>query len=269
MKFTVVIDNYCAKSGMLAEWGYCSLLETEHGNVMIDTGGTGHVLRHNLDFLKIDLKKVRALVLSHSHHDHISGLLDIVFSCPGIPIYAGKGIEIERRGDAGASRRSGGVPVGHFPNAHLIEDYVEIVPGVYAFRVPEQNRRSQYVCCRNMWEVAPDGQIIADRFEDDVSLAVKGEKGWSLLLGCAHAGLPNIMQRAKDLFAIERLHMVVGGSHLCGVDPENYGVWFDRLAEFPVEKWRLNHCTGFKAAAAMAARFDDVDWAGVGCRYVL
>lgn len=84
-------------------------------------------------------------------------------------------------------------------------------------------------------KVAPDGQIIADRFEDDVSLAVKGEKGWSLLLGCAHAGLPNIMQRAKDLFAIERLHMVVGGSHLCGVDPEDYGVWFDRLAEFPVE----------------------------------
>lgn len=113
-------------------------------------------------------------------------------------------------------------------------------------------------------KVAPDGQIIADRFEDDVSLAVKGEKGWSLLLGCAHAGLPNIMQRAKDLFAIERLHMVVGGSHLCGVDPEDYGVWFDRLAEFPVEKWRLNHCTGFKAAAAMAARFDDVDWARCG-----
>ena len=215
MKFTVVIDNYCAKSGMLAEWGYCSLLETDNGNVMIDTGGTGHVLRHNLDFLKIDLKKLSALVLSHSHHDHISGLLDIVFSCPGIPIYEGKGIEIERRGDADASRRSGGVPVGQFPNAHLIEDYLEILPDVFAFRVPEQNRRSQYVCCRNMWEVGPDGKIIADRFEDDVSLAVKGEKGWSLLLGCAHAGLPNIMQRAKDLFAIDRLHMVVGGSHLC------------------------------------------------------
>ena len=104
MKFTVVIDNYCAKSGMLAERGYCSLLETDNGNVMIDTGGTGHVLRHNLDFLKIDLKKLSALVLSHSHHDHISGLLDIVFSCPGIPIYEGKGIEIERRGDADASK---------------------------------------------------------------------------------------------------------------------------------------------------------------------
>lgn len=97
------------------------------------------------------------------------------------------------------------MPVGQFPNAHLIEDYLEILPDVFAFRVPEQNRRSQYVCCRNMWEVGPDGKIIADRFEDDVSLAVKGEKGWSLLLGCAHAGLPNIMQRAKDLFAIDRL----------------------------------------------------------------
>ena len=187
MKFTVVIDNYCAKSGMLAEWGYCSLLETDYGNVMIDTGGTGHVLRHNLDFLKIDLKKLSALVLSHSHHDHISGLLDIVFSCPGIPIYAGKGIEIERRGDADASRRSGGVPVGQFPNANLIEDYLKILPDVFAFRVPEQNRRSQYVCCRNMWEVGPDGKIIADRFEDDISLAVKGDMGWSFFLGCAHA----------------------------------------------------------------------------------
>lgn len=73
------------------------------------------------------------------------------------------------------------MPVGQFPNAHLIEDYLEILPDVFAFRVPEQNRRSQYVCCRNMWEVGPDGKIIADRFEDDVSLAVKGEKGWSLL----------------------------------------------------------------------------------------
>lgn len=236
---------------------------------MIDTGGTGHVLRHNLDFLKVDLKQLSALVLSHSHHDHISGLLDIVFSCPGIPIYAGKGIEIERRGDADASRRSGGVPVGQFPNAHLIDGYSEILPGVFAFRVPEQVRRSQYVCCKNMWEVGSGGQIMADRFEDDVSLAVKGEKGWSLLLGCAHAGLPNIMQRAKDLFTIESFYMVVGGSHLCGVNPKDYETWFDRLAEFPVEKWRLNHCTGFKAAAAMAARFEDVDWAGAGCSYEL
>lgn len=83
---------------------------------------------------------------------------------------------------------AGGVPVGQFPNANLIEDYLKILPDVFAFRVPEQNRRSQYVCCRNMWEVGPDGKIIADRFEDDISLAVKGEMGWSLLLGCSTCG---------------------------------------------------------------------------------
>ena len=77
------------------------------------------------------------------------------------------------------------------------------------------------------------------------------------------------MQRAKDLFAIARLHLGRGGAHLCGVKPEDYGGWFDRLAAAPVENWRLNHSTGFKAAAAMAARFDDVDWAGAGCSYVL
>lgn len=264
MELTVVVDNYCAKSGLLAEWGYSSFLRTSQGNLLLDTGGTGHIFKHNLRELNISFNEIDAVVLSHSHHDHVGGLLDVLFSAPQAKFYAGAGVEKERRGDADGKRRSGGIGFKALPQAHLIEDFEEVLPHVFAFRVPQKARASKFVCCRNMWEVMSNGELTADSFEDDVSVAVKGELGWSVLLGCAHAGLPNILKRAQDLFGIEEFDTVIGGSHLCAAKPQEYPEWFEELAHFSVKKWRLNHCTGFKAAAAMAAAFDDVDWAGAG-----
>ena len=44
MKLIVVVDNLCCKSGLLAEWGYCAHLQSESGEILLDTGGPGHVL---------------------------------------------------------------------------------------------------------------------------------------------------------------------------------------------------------------------------------
>ena len=263
MRLTVVVDNLCCRSGLLAEWGYSAFLESGSKNVLLDTGGPGHVLAHNMNFLGIQTSSIQNIVLSHSHFDHISGLLDLVFKSREVKVYAGNGIERERRGDADAKRRNGGFDVRTLPDGKIIEDYEEIIPGVYAFIVPKAARSAQYVCCRGLWEIQ-DGEPVTDSFADDVSIAVKGDNGWSLLLGCAHAGLPNILQRASELFNIESFDTVVGGTHLCGVRGEEYPVWFERLKSFSVRRWRPNHCTGFKAASALAGYFDDVDWAGCG-----
>lgn len=269
MDLTIVVDNYCAKSGLLAEWGYSSFLQTPDGNLLFDTGGTGHIFKHNLQELGISLKEIQALVLSHSHHDHVGGVMDILYGAPQAKLYAGFGVDRERRGDADGKRRSGGFSFLGLPNTFEIDNYLEVLPNVFAFRVPQQSRMPRFVCCRNMWEVTESGELVPDSFEDDVSIAVKGDAGWSILLGCAHAGLPNILQRAKELFAITDFNMVIGGSHLCAAKPEEYPDWFEKLSGFSVQKWRLNHCTGFKAAAAMSSFFKDVDWAGAGSVYKL
>ena len=65
-------------------------------------------------------------------------------------------------------------------------------------------------------------------------------------------------------FGIEGLDAVTGGAHLSGACSEELPVWMDALAAVPVRRWRVNHCTGFRTAAALAGRFDDVDWAGAG-----
>lgn len=44
MRITVVVDNHCSKSGLYAEWGYSAYLETESGNLLLDTAGPMNVL---------------------------------------------------------------------------------------------------------------------------------------------------------------------------------------------------------------------------------
>lgn len=269
MKLTVVVDNLCSKAGLLSEWGYSSWLETKTESVLIDTGSYCHVLLHNLNFLKLDPKNLSALVLSHSHFDHISGLLDVLRLAPQVTVYAGKGFDIERRGEADGKRVNGGFPIAALPNSKIIDGVEEILEDVFAFNVPQSQRNTKFVCCKNLWEVAPDGSIRPDSFADDVSLTVKGEKGWSLLLGCSHSGLPNIIRYATKKFGIKELDTVIGGSHLCAVEPSDYPSWVEELKIVPVRHWRLSHCTSFKAAAHVAKVFEDVDWAGAGSVHLL
>lgn len=264
MKLTVVVDNLCCKSGLLAEWGYCAHLQSESGEILLDTGGPGHVLEHNLRCLNISVSALKAIVLSHSHYDHVSGILDLVYRAKEAVVYAGDGIQTERRGDADAKRRNGGFDIRTLPKHCLVKDYETVLADVYAFTVPKNERNPHFVCCSNLWEVDGQGSIVPDGFEDDLSMAVLTENGWSLLLGCAHAGLPNILERAKTLFGIEEFDTIVGGTHLCSVSPEHYDEWLDKLSQYKLCRWRPNHCTSFKAASALAARFTDVDWAGCG-----
>ena len=53
MQLTVVVENFCQKQGLLAEWGYAVLLDTPEARVLLDTGGYCHTLTHNFKVLGI------------------------------------------------------------------------------------------------------------------------------------------------------------------------------------------------------------------------
>ena len=80
--------------------------------------------------------------------------------------------------------------------------------------VPQNARDPQFVNTKNMWEERSNGKIVPDTFADDLSLLVKGERGYSVILGCAHAGLPNILRYAQETFGIASFDTVLGGTHL-------------------------------------------------------
>ena len=269
VRATIVVENMCQQQGLLAEWGYCVHLETPSGNLLWDTGGYLHVLEHNLRFLAIDTNAIDHVALSHSHFDHTAGLMDVLRLCPRARYWGGEALKVQRWADADQARNGGGGPVFERLNYTSVDPWCEITPEIIAFTVPQEERDPRFVNSKNMWEETPDGQIVADTFQDDVTLLIKSERGYSLVLGCAHAGLPNIMRYAAKTFNIDRFDTVMGGTHLVAATDADLPVWMDALQEIPVTRWRPNHCTGFKAAAHLAKLFDDVLWAGAGYRIEL
>lgn len=269
MQLTVVVENQTSSQQLLAEWGYCAWLQSDERVVLLDTGGIQHTLCHNLAALRLAPSRITDLVLSHGHFDHTSGIMDVLRLAPKTQLWAAPGIGRERLGDADAKRYSGGGMLLAGLPITPIAPYVDVTDNITAFTVPQAERDPRWVCTRHMFERSDDNQIIPDTFADDVSVLVRTPKGASILLGCAHAGLPNILAYARKTFGIESFHTVLGGTHLSAVTPDDYPLWMQELSQYKVKHWRPCHCTGFKAAAALAKQFDDVDWAAAGTRHEL
>lgn len=68
MKITCVIDNQAGfKSNLYAEHGFSLVVEADK-TIMLDTGKTPQLLKHNLDILGIT--NMEEVLLSHGHYDH-------------------------------------------------------------------------------------------------------------------------------------------------------------------------------------------------------
>ncbi len=264
MQLTVLVENFCQNQKLKSEWGYCLWLESEKTHLLLDTGGYNHALEHNARVMGLDWKKLTDVVLSHSHFDHTAGLLDVVRLAPQAKVWGGKGFSKQRWSDADQARNGGGGKVLAGVLDYEIDTWAQVTPEVIAFRVPEEYRDPRFVNTTNMWEETDDGRKIPDTFTDDVSLLVSTAVGTSLILGCAHAGLPNIMDFAVKTFGLKTFETVLGGTHLCSATPETMNEWMQKLQTFDVKRWRPNHCTGFPAAAKLAQTFSEVQWAGCG-----
>lgn len=269
MQVTVVVENFCTNRLLRAEWGYSLYLESEKTHLLLDTGSEGHAFTHNLKALHINPNAIDHIVFSHAHFDHTGGLVDAILLAPKAKRWGSRFMSVQRWSDADQKRNGGGGPLFASVLTNPIDGWAQVTDEVIAFTVPQDARDPRFVNSKNMWEETPEGEIIPDTFADDLSLLVKGEKGVSVVLGCAHAGLPNILRYAQDTFGVKEFNTVLGGTHLSAAKDEELPVWIDALKAFKVQHWRPNHCTGFKAATAMARVFNDVDWAGCGSRLIL
>ncbi len=265
MQCTILVDNCCTKLGLMAEWGYAVHLQTPSGGVLLDTGGQGHILLSNADALGVPLEEVRAIVLSHGHFDHVGGVFDALTRAPEACLWGAPSIATPRHGGKTPTRPNGGGFSLRLEGLHPVQNEACILPGVTAFVVPQEERNPDFIFNDTLWERTPDGTDRHDTFSDDLSLLVEGEHGPSLLLGCAHSGLPNILSYVRKQFHVDHLHAVVGGTHLSAFCKPQLETCIQHLRAYRIDKWRPNHCTGFSAAATLARTFDDVLWAGAGC----
>jgi len=266
ISFTVLCENSVAGTkGTVGEHGWAVLIESEDLKILFDTGqGLGII--NNALALKKDLGDLDAIVLSHGHYDHTSGLPDVLnlnkTGAP-IPVYAHPDIFLDRYWmKEGENSREIGI---RYKRAYLesigaefrfVKDFKEIFPNIYvtgevprvtAFEPPDPNMKIY----------DKDGNIVQDELLDDLSLVVKTAKGLVVVLGCAHAGMINILKHVRNNLPDIPIDTVFGGTHLGFAGMKQLNETIKALEEFEVKHLGAAHCTGILGAAKIKEMLKD------------
>ncbi|MCW4011097.1 MAG: MBL fold metallo-hydrolase [Candidatus Bathyarchaeota archaeon] len=265
----------------LAEHGFSMLIRTLSDNkpesILFDAGGSPETAVENARRVGLDLKEVECIVLSHGHYDHFGGLISVVkeIGRSGIPIIVHDDM-FKSRGSAypdGAVRKYTDFPTeAQLSPARLVSTKKPFlvahnkvcvtgeIPRETSFEKGFMRHRA---LTNGEWQ--PDPAVLDDR---GVVLNVKG-KGLVVLSGCAHAGIINTVNYAKQITGIPEVYAVIGGFHLAGKENEK------RIEQTINELKRINpklvvpcHCTGWKAMCALSQEMPDAFvWNSVGNLY--
>jgi 7,8-dihydropterin-6-yl-methyl-4-(beta-D-ribofuranosyl)aminobenzene 5'-phosphate synthase len=87
VSITTLYDNYQANPKLKTGWGFSCLIKTENQDILFDTGADSPTLLSNMEKLKIDIKEIDFIVISHLHGDHIGGLPGILEIEPNLKVY--------------------------------------------------------------------------------------------------------------------------------------------------------------------------------------
>jgi len=231
------------------------LIETEAGRVLFDTGQSGTVLLHNLEFLGVDPAAIDALAISHAHYDHTGGLPSLLERVrPGIPLYANADLFRERFARREGEPQSMGLSLTREELAarltlHLSDAPQEIIPGVWTTgeitsRPEPEGRSARHV-------VREGETFVPDPYRDDMALVLELNNRLVLLCGCCHAGLLNTLAHVQRSF--ERpIVVIAGGLHLTSATAEHLQHVGKVLVEMEsVQRVYPNHCTGEAAFIAL------------------
>ena len=86
-RITILNDAFGRKADLKRDWGYSALIQYNGKRILFDTGGNISTLRDNVERMHVDLSHLDAVVISHSHGDHTSGLRYVLELNPGVPLY--------------------------------------------------------------------------------------------------------------------------------------------------------------------------------------
>ena len=221
-RLTILYDNSLYNMELRAAWGFSCLIELEDKTILFDTGGDAGILLSNMEKLNVDVDEISIIVLSHIHGDHVGGLIGLLNSmknAEGVTVYVPSSFPESFKSEI---RRCGA-------NVVDVKDATVITEGV-----------------------ATTGEMGTGIREQ--ALIVSTERGVTVITGCAHPGVVDMVRRAKEL-TNRPIHLVIGGFHLIGMSPTKIREIANQLKELGVECVSPCHCSGEKAKIVFREEF--------------
>lgn len=248
MKINILTENI-AGGKFLAQHGLSYLIEIDDEMILFDTGHTDVFLK-NAAVLGFNVQRdVNTVVLSHGHWDHGDGLQflnnKILYTHPAA---------FEKR-----YRKSDGSPVGLWQNKAEIEQNFQLI---------ESNSPVQL--SKNLWYLGEIPRLNDFEskttdfafgngeddfiFDDSALVAINNDK-LTVISGCAHSGISNICEYAKQITGVNEIETVMGGFHLKDQGEQTQKT-LDYFKKNQIENLLPSHCTSMKAKAFFQKSFD-------------
>jgi 7,8-dihydropterin-6-yl-methyl-4-(beta-D-ribofuranosyl)aminobenzene 5'-phosphate synthase len=185
--------------------------------------------------------QVRGQVEVHSHPDIF---MERIWSCEGTTRYIGIPHSRKYLESLGAQ-------------FHFDRNFREIGHGVYLTgEIPRTHPFEKGDA--NMTAILPSGENInPDPIHDDLSLVVDSDQGLIVVLGCAHAGMINILEYVCTRLQRDRIFAVIGGTHLGFADQQQFAQTLQMIDQFRIERIGVSHCTGLPNAARLYAKLKE------------
>ncbi len=209
---TVVYDNNPFLKGLQTDWGFACLVEVGNTKLLFDTGDNGNILLSNMEKLKIDPQSIDLVFLSHFHHDHTGGLNYFLKKNSDVTIYYPNSFPAQLVEEI---KKSGAKPI-------LVSSFQEIQT--------------------NFFSLGELGSAIPEQ-----SLAIRTTKGIVVITGCAHPGIVNILEKAKNSFPDELIYLAMGGFHLHNQSPSEINKKINEMLKMGIITIGPCHCSGDNA----------------------
>ena len=259
------------KNSILAEHGFSAVVTIYTGDtarsILFDFGFSEHGAAYNAEALEVDLTAVEAMVLSHGHMDHFGGIEQLAKRV------GKKGIELVLHPTAFRKSRyikvtddfkinlpqltrdkfeNAGIRIVESETPRMLLDHSVLFLG----EIPKQTEFEKGFPRMHFDE---EGESKWDPIEEDTAIVMHvKDQGLVVLSGCAHSGIINTVNYAREVTGVEEIFVVMGGFHLTGAD-------FEPIIEPTTDALKTmnpryvvpTHCTGRKAVMHLEKEMPD------------
>lgn len=262
-KITVLCENsVLTPFPLIAEHGLSMLIE--QGDATLFDTGQGLGIVNNMRILGKDPKNFARLIISHGHYDHTGGIMPFLESRgSAIPVFAHPNAFSKKVAQIPTGADPIEVPIGMRASKEDMEKAgakFEPLSGFHKITdtlaaLTEVKRPAGW----KTWDVRlkqkEGDKTVDDSFNDDCSLLLVTDSGPVVLLGCAHAGIVEILDDLSERSGYREFHAVIGGTHLETASVDYVEKAIAALKKYRVKKIAVSHCTGFSIACRVAREF--------------